>query len=270
MRAAISTGFDYSIPFAQTVSLLKRAGFEVISLGSETKHSGYFTVEGRARIKRLTRENGLEIDSIHSPGPGWRLSSLDEEERREAIRQCRITIDAACDLGVETVVTHMVGSALGENHLDRMIDRAKVSVERLSSYALKQGVRIALENEEMQYAQKLLASILNEFTEDHIGLCYDSSHEIYIGECFQILEGFGHRLFTTHISDGREGKKFHLLPYEGNIDWDRFKTVFLRLDYSGNLLLEPAIKYSKFKDPEVFLAEAEGRTEKLLQPPSGL
>jgi sugar phosphate isomerase/epimerase len=58
-----------------------------------------------------------------------------------------------------------------------------------------------------------------------------------------------------------------MLPYEGNIDWDRFRKVFYGLNYSGHLLLEPVIKNSQFQNPEMFLSEARRRAERLLQPP---
>lgn len=61
-----------------------------------------------------------------------------------------------------------------------------------------------------------------------------------------------------------------MLPYVGNIDWDRFRKLFHALPYLGNLILEADIKNSQFKDPQVFLTEARKRAEMLLQAPPRL
>ena len=83
-----------------------------------------------------------------------------------------------------------------------------------------------------------------------------------------MLEQFGHRLLTVHIHDNK-GSDAHTLPYEGTIDWDRFRKIFHGLRYSGNLLLEVHIRHSQFKDPAVFLSQARKRAERLLQSPVG-
>lgn len=113
----------------------------------------------------------------------------------------------------------------------------------------------------------MLETFLSEFGSDSIGFCYDSGHDNVQGTCFKILEKFGHRLLSVHLHDNF-GSDTHMLPYEGNIDWDRFRKIFHGLDYSGNLLLELDINKSQFKDPTIFLAEASKRAERLLQPPA--
>ena len=100
----------------------------------------------------------------------------------------------------------------------------------------------------------------------YIGLCYNSGHENVQGTYFRMLEEFGRRLITVHIHDN-EGSDTHVLPYEGSINWEQFRSVFPCLDYSGNLPLKVDIKHSQFAQPAAFLSEARTRAEKLLQPP---
>ena len=97
MRPAICTSFDYTIPFAQAIRMIREAGFDVVSLGARPQHSGYATAAGRDAIRKLIEENAMTIDSVHAPFPeGDRLFSLDEAERLESLRQCQIALDAAC------------------------------------------------------------------------------------------------------------------------------------------------------------------------------
>lgn len=267
MKPAICTSFDYTVPFAQVIPMIREAGFEVVSVGARPQHSGYTTTAGRAAIRRLIASNGMTVDSVHAPFPeGDRLFSLDEAERLESVRQCKAAVDAAAELEGRIVVIHLIqpyGIPEGEVRA-RMIGEGRRSVGALAAYAAARGIKLAFENgQELGYDQ-VLASFLAEFTEDHIGFCYDSGHENVQGTCFRMLEQFGHRLLTVHLHDN-EGSDTHRLPYEGAIDWDRFRRVFHGLRYPGNLVLEADLKHSEFKDHAVFLRQARERADRLLR-----
>ena len=270
MKPAIITGFDCNIPFIQVIPMIRQAGFKVIALGARIEHSGYPTVEGRAKIRNLIEENGLEIDSVHAPFPeGDNLFSLDEAKRLESIRQCKTAIDAALDLNGRVVVIHLIPYGIkDENTRKMMINKGVKSVRELSKYALEKGIKLALENGQKQDYDDVLEKFLNEeFKNDPIGFCYDSGHENVKDKGFKLLEKFSDRLLIVHLHDNL-GTDAHMLPYEGNINWDRFMKIFRGLNYPGNFLLESAIANSQFKNPKIFLSEARRRAEKLLQLPA--
>ena len=80
---AVATGFDYSIPFAEVIPMIRQAGFQRVALGAKADHSGYNAAEGRTEIRRLLDRHGLTLDSIHAPSPqGDRLFSLDDAQRQ--------------------------------------------------------------------------------------------------------------------------------------------------------------------------------------------
>lgn len=268
MKAAICTGFDHSIAFAREMAMIREAGFEVIALGARPEHTGYATIDGRSEIRRLLRQYGMTVDSVHAPFPeGDRLFSLDQGERAESIRQCQVAIDAAGELDGRTVVIHLIqpyGIPHGERR-DRMIEAGRQSLAALADYAEPRGVNVALENGQKRDYDDVLASLLTEFTGAHIGFCYDSGHEHVQGTCFRMLGTFGHRLKTLHIHDN-QGSDTHVLPFEGTIDWAQFRTVLHGLDYAGNVLLEADIARSAFKEPSLFLSRAKACAEWLLRP----
>jgi len=270
MKPAICTSFDYNLPFARVMPMIRQAGFEVVSIGARPQHSDYHTLEGRAVIKRLADEYELEIDSVHAPFPeGDRLFDLDEANRLQSVRQCKIAIDAAADLNGRIVVIHLIqpyGIPHGDVR-DRMIAQGMISVRALADYAVAKGVKVAFENGQKLDYDQVLEVFLTKFSGNPIGFCYDSGHENVQGTCFRMLEKFGRRLLSVHLHDNT-GSDTHMLPFEGNIDWEQFKKIFHKLDYSGKLLLEADIKNSQFKDPELFLSEARKRAERLMQPPA--
>jgi len=267
MKPAICTSFDYEIPFAQAVEMIRDAGFEVVCLGARPQHSGYNTAAGRSAIRKLLEQNGLTVDSVHAPFPeGDRLFSLDEAERVESLRHCQMALDAAAELDGRVVVIHLIqpyGIPQGEVRRE-MIEQGRRSVSVLAEQAAGRGVKLALENGQEPAYDQVLASLLAEFDGEHVGFCYDSGHENVQGTCFTMLERFGHRLLTLHMHDN-QGSDTHTLPYEGTIDWEGFRGVLHGLDYSGNLPLEVGIRHSQFKEHAVFLSEARERAERLLR-----
>lgn len=270
MKAAISPSFDYSLSFADTIPMVREAGFEIVALGGRPQHSGYAAAAGRAAIRKLFDVHGMTVDSVHAPIPeGDRLFSLDEAERAESLRQCRVALDATEELNGRMVVIHLIQPydvPHGEAR-DRMIEHGRRSVGALAAHARERGVKLALENGQRRDYDDVLAGLLTEFDDECVGLCYDSGHENVQGTCFRLLEEFGHRLLTVHLHDNT-GKDWHMLPGEGNIDWRRFREVFHALPYSGNLLLEVSVGNSQFKDHARFLAEAQRRARVLLKRPS--
>ncbi len=269
MNAAICTSFDYAIPFERAVAMIRDAGFEVVSFGARPHHSGYATAAGRAAIRRLMAGHGLSIESVHAPFPeGDRLFAVDDAERMESVRLCQMAMDAADELDGRIVVIHLIqpyGIPPGDVR-ERMIAQGRRSVAALATYAARRGVKLALENGQKADYDQVVIDFLEEFTDPHVGFCYDSGHENVQGTCFRILERFGSRLLTVHIHDN-SGRDTHVLPYEGTIDWERFRLVFHGLRYSGNLLLETDIQNSGFKDPAVFLQQAWERAGRLLLRP---
>jgi L-ribulose-5-phosphate 3-epimerase len=266
MQPAVCAAIDYAIPFGEVLPLIREAGFEVISLGARPEHSAYDTPEGRDRVRRLTHGLGLGIDSVHAPFPeGDRLCSLEEAERLESLRHCEIAIEAAHDLEVGIVVLHLNTSA-GDALPEGTVDQALRSMDALATCALACGVRLAVENSWGQPYATVLDRVMDEFSGEPFGLCYDSGHENVNRAGFRDLERYGHRLLTLHLHDNC-GDDAHALPYEGDLDWARLMELLRGFKYQGRLLLEVSTARSAFQDPASFLAEAWKRSARLLEGP---
>ena len=266
MRPAICAAIDYCLPFAKAQPLIRGAGFDCISLGARPEHSGYDAPEGRRRIRQLTEQYGLSIDSVHAPFPeGDRLCSLVEAERQASVRHCETAIEAAHELQVGIVVVHL-NTVDDPDRQQMMMDQGIRSVERLARYASERGVRIALENSWGQAYAVMLERVMASADPQAVGFCYDSGHENVNRAGFPELLEHGPRLLTVHLHDNC-GEDTHVLPYEGDIDWALLMELLRGLGYSGNLLLEAGIANSRFKDPAVFVQEAWARTRRLLESP---
>ena len=265
MELAIGTTFNYSIPFETMLPLLKSAGFDIISVGARREHSGYHTVKGRRRIRRLTREHRISIDSIHAPL--WLegdISSPKEAIRIEGVETIRNAIHACSDLEVGILILHLNKMFEGKE-LSKRVESAMKSMKSISDYAREKSVSLAIENLPEDPSDTILEESLRRFPGSHIGVCYDSSHANLTKAPFRILERYGDRVIAVHISDNGGEADDHVLPFEGNIDWAKFSETFRALNYQGTLLLEVEMRRSAFQNPETFLAEAKKRGERLIE-----
>ncbi len=165
MKPAIAMTIDLNTPFFRMVHMISGAGFEAFALSSSKEYSEYTKASGKDRIRDVTEENGLEIDSIHAPYQ-LDISSLAESERKRAVRECEICIDAASELGIKIMVVHPGYGDADEGKMDRMVDMVLKSMDFLSRHALDRGVKLAVENLEAR-SRVLLERILQSFPEDH-------------------------------------------------------------------------------------------------------
>ena len=263
-KIGISTAFDYSIPLKRSLPLIKQAGFDIISIGGQQEHSGYLTSQGKENILNLVNENQLKIDSIHAPFRGeGDISSVNEIVRKEGIKLTQSTIDACFQLGADIIILHLSYDQVTQ--LERRKKNVLESMRILLPYAFEKKVKIAVENLTEKGSQIVLEAVLDEFDNDHLGLCFDTSHANLDHNPFEILERYKERLIATHISDNQGEADDHLLPFEGKINWESFKKLIRNINYQGIFLIESVTEFSEIKEPELFLKEAKKRIEKILK-----
>ncbi|UCD19677.1 MAG: sugar phosphate isomerase/epimerase [candidate division WOR-3 bacterium] len=260
---SIGTTFNYEIALRDQLRVVKGAGFSHVSLGARVEHSNYLTTRGQEDIRALVQGHGLAVCSVHTPfGEGLDISSPHRGTGDETVDVYRKCIEAAHCLSARVVIFHPTAYQISDNIEIRkkMIVR---NLEKLLDHLGKTGVTIAVENDSHDPANDILSFSLDEIGDVRYGFCYDSSHDNLVAEPLALLEKYGSRLFTTHISDNRGDKDDHMLPYQGIYDWNRFCKVFARIGFFGVFLLEVEMRESGFKSPDIFVREAFVRGERL-------
>lgn len=99
--------------------------------------------------------------------------------------------------------------------------------------------------------------ILDKIQSNYLGFCYDSSHyNLSDKQDFYLLEKYGERLVTTHLSDNDGLKDRHWLPGHGTIDWAMVAKHF-PASYQGCLTLEAYPTTGEREDsPQIYLKRA--------------
>ena len=259
-------------------------------------------------LKKLIPKHGYRVYSVHNflplpqeKGPTGSISeplnlaSLDEEERKLAVRYTMRSIDNLLDFEGEVLVVHL-GKVPMDNHFNQLkelfekdpqgleelvvklleerrsfsksLDRAMMSLEEILKRADKEGIKVGLENRyfinEIPFSWEF-EEIFKEFEGAPLFYWHDVGHgEVLDRLGFQksswLLESFSKKAIGFHVHDV-EGLSDHLPPGKGSVDFKRLIPFF-----SDHLVYEIHYRFSEediLKGHE-FLEEVTRDREKAL------
>jgi sugar phosphate isomerase/epimerase len=253
---------------------------------AQVKGLGFDAVELSYKITRdqlkeaepVLKDLSLKVSSIHNfcpkpddgpsdrhPSNYYRLSSLDERERRQAVKWTKIAVDTARRVGAGIVVIH-AGTldfederspvlfdlfVNGQTDTDKFREERKRILrsrdEKKAPYlaALEGGLR-----EVMAYSQKMEVKIgletryypieipnfaeigyfLKIFGGQGMGYWHDVGHAEINGRLGikphrEFLETYKDHLIGAHLH-GVEGRRDHLAPFEGDMDLGQYLPYF--------------------------------------------
>ncbi len=211
-QLGFSLEMEYDRPIAQVIALLQKAGFSAVSP---------LWGQDLAAICAC----GITVQSLHAPPKG--MAMLWQPDTAESVPLQKSMLDslsACARWDIPVLVVHgwqgmpytFPGAPLDFSFWDRFVEHAQAL-----------GVAIAFENLE---GEEYLAALLARYAGlSHIGFCWDSGHDRCYPHKLDFLKAFGDRLIMTHLNDnfGRQGDCYnskddrHLLPFDGNTDWDK-------------------------------------------------
>jgi sugar phosphate isomerase/epimerase len=134
------------------------------------------------------------------------------------------------------------------------LDICRKNILEVVAFCEQSGTRLALETiwnfTEQTGEESSLGETEEEFLEivnfsdsECLGIHIDTGHSHLLGNLMRIVELAGDRLFSLHIHDNhgqREGGHWdeHLIPGEGDIDWERLLSTLASVNYNGALVVE--------------------------------
>jgi sugar phosphate isomerase/epimerase len=215
---------------ASLLAEISQAGMSGIEIFCAPHHFSYRLPERVREIGDALGEYRLELHALHSPterdlAPGREsgvaISICDTERirRLDAVDEIKRVLEVAESIPFRFLVQHM---GHGRQAADpRKLDAAFSSLEHLTVFAKARGVMIALENKPDELGSP--SSLQHFITDTHLHdlrLCFDTGHanlETGVEAGFDMMR---ERVATTHVHDNHGEKDEHLLPFEGEIDWD--------------------------------------------------
>ncbi len=212
------------------LSEIAQAGVQSVEIFCAPQHFSYRSQEAIREMAAALGDYRLELHALHSPterdlSPGRESGvpiSICETERirrLDAVDEVKRALEVAEKAPFRYLVQHM---GHGRQMADpKKMDAAFSSLEHLCVFAKQRGVTIALENtpDEMG-APASLAQFVKETHLHDLRICFDAGHAHLDGALEAGFEAVRERVVTAHIHHNHGEKDEHLLPYEGNIDWD--------------------------------------------------
>lgn len=259
VQLGIFAWFSYPLPIEERLQMIKQAGFGAVSLW----WGGTDEAE-KHRQPELTRRLGLEIDNVHAPY-GNTNALWEDGLEGEAYLQTLCSCLSDCSRhGIPTAVVHITRLSTRPAFTQTGMDRIK----RLVEHAERVQVNLAIENlNSIPHLDRIYAKIPS----GRLGFCYDSGHENFNHPDADCLSRYGDRLFAVHLHDNCGDADAHLLPYDGNIDWDSIKGKLKKARTIPYLTLEVDFKREhpqswryQSLSAEAFLALAYARLQRLV------
>ena len=242
----------------ENLKLIKEHGFQ--SFFSSEKEYGVRYV---ADLKNEAVKLGLNYEFIHGPFVGINEMWTSQEDPK-IFFEFQEAIDAAHNAGVQAVVAHVSSGRMPPQISSVGLERFDTWVE----YATKKGVVLAFEN-----LRKLgnFAYLMDRYEkEDYVKYCYDCGHEHCYTRTVPFLPIYGNRLLCTHLHDNfganeetTDGGDLHLLPFDGNIDFQKVMGELSKTGYQGSLMLEVFNERYSQLSPDEFLQDVYARAKKL-------
>lgn len=249
MKIGVSTHIHVYNPLdGQLLAKIKNAGFETVELYSNLPHwPEYGNRKSQESIAGHCLDLGLDINSLHTPffrtldharsGKWLSISAKDKDVRSESVGRIIDSLTLAEFAPVAAAVVHTGGP--GEPEDGSTFDRIFYSLEEILPVSRELGVTIALENITNDFSRGYrIAAFIRESRLEGVGCCYDCGHATLYGRTLEELEEMSELLVTTHIHDTSDGLDNHLLPFEGDIEWDALSGKFAEIGYKGDLIIE--------------------------------
>ena len=253
---------------------IERALTEIKAIGLDAIEIGYnFSPQKLRELISLVDAMGIKVVSVHNfcPAPSegrldrfvtdyYRLSSLDERERRRAVDCTKRSIDTACSVSCQVVVVHAGTVELKKDYLRALLylyNEAKFnsqeyrqaketllaarqakrtgylesvarSLEDVVSYACSAGVKIGLETRYYPHEIPNIEEgeyLLNLFKNKGLLYWHDVGHaevseRLGIAPHSDYLKRFADCILGFHLHDLR-GIDDHLAPFSGDFDFSK-------------------------------------------------
>lgn len=238
-KLSLCLSSSFGIPETEQVRLFKKVGFEGFSIDYSSKNS---PVE---ELIRIGKEEGMIIPSFHAPfnksDDMWNPAAIGDAAMEEMLDMLEI----CARYEIPIMVTH---AFIGMEPDESLID-IQTGIGRYGAVAVRAtelGIKFALENTE---GEEYLGILLDNLSsEESIGFCWDTGHELCYNRGNDMMALHGDKLIITHLNDNLgirdySGKitwhdDLHLLPFDGITDWESVAQRLVSHGFDGPLNFE--------------------------------
>ena len=228
MKTGIYHWFGYGIEPRTKYKMIRDAGFDNVLLwwGDEYENE----TGKKEHLPDLARNAGLFVENVHVPFENVNSLWTETHNTKDVLLQYISCIKDCATYEIPTIVFHLTYTGTPPPYSQWGLS----NILSIKTAAEKYGVNIAFENlRRPDYIDYVFENIDSE----RFKLCYDTGHE----NCFSktdMLEKYGERLIALHLHDNLGSHDDHLIPGDGEIDWQDVARKIKNTGFCGSVTLE--------------------------------
>lgn len=211
----------------ETIDAIYNSGFRNVFI---QWYDTEFEVSPIEQLKYI-KEKGLNVLFAHLGYKGLNEIWNDSDKGEELVKKYLRNIDECYQNNIPMVVMHLVAG-------NKYINMTSIGLERFKTiceYAREKGIKVAFENTKLK---GYLEFILSNIDYSNVGVCFDSGHyHCHFKDEFD-FDKFKNRIFCVHIHDNLGESDEHLIPFDGNLEYNKVIEGLKRANYNGDMTLE--------------------------------
>ncbi len=261
MNLSFSTNAFVKFSVLEAIEIIARTGYSGVEILADVPHLYPYSTKasvipaaaGIREIASSLEKNRIRVANINANTAAgyygvkfWEpvfepsLANPDEDARKWRVEYTKKCIDMAGFLSCRNVsVTSgkMVPGVKPEDSLALL----RRSLVEIIEYAAAKDIRVGMEYEPgllVERADELL-SLIREIDAENFGANLDLGHSYLAGEAAaHVTQMLGPRIFHIHIEDISKRKHYHLVPGEGEIDFEDIFRALAAIRYDGFVTVE--------------------------------
>jgi protein FrlC len=258
VRLAFSTNAYTRFSLVEAIQRIHACGYKGIEILADVPHAFPDRLSSNkvSEVSRVLEQTGLSVSNINAnTALGFHpasvrsigevvfepsLCSKQEERRKERIDYTKRCIDLAVEWG-SPCVSVTSGRCLPGNPPDQAYQYFLDSIQQVLDYAIQKDIYIGIEYEPgllLENANEV-AQMLKDVQSPNLGLNLDLGHVQVIGEPLtETIKRFADKIWNIHLEDIREHKHYHLIPGEGNMNFQEIFDALESIGYERFVTLE--------------------------------
>ena len=230
----------------ETIIRTAKLGYSGIEIEGYRPHLWPYDIDADdvKSIKKLLKENHLELPAITGHHTGMNLASPNKKEREDSTDYVIKCLELGAELGAKVYIL-VPGLVVYGTSWDDAWNMSMEAMEKAVKKAEETGVIIALEYVNTRWSNLVNTSfqaykMMKEFNSPQVKVMLDTVHAFYARENFvDVIRLFGSDLVHAHFEDVLEGEpERRAIPGKGDADLISFVQTLKEINYEGYLSIE--------------------------------
>lgn len=255
MKLSFSTNAFTRYPVGEAVQKIAAQGYLGVEILADRPHlfCPELTPAALQALKETLAACGIAVANINAntacgyyDGIFWEplfepsLANPDPQARRWRMQYTKASIDLAKELGAATIsitAGRMVPGLMPAESLAILLD----SMAEVIAHAQAAGVRVGIEYEPGLLIENCagLVRFLDTVDSPWLGANLDIGHsQVAHEDVAAVVRALGEKIFHVHLEDIKGHRHFHLIPGEGDLDFERILSALARQAYAGYVTVE--------------------------------